>query len=336
MSATAQDTTAHPDAVLYPDSGRPLPQLAAVEHFAGNERLMRKAMALQAERGALFDITLDCEDGAAPGAEREHAALVADLIMSDANRFGRIGARIHDLTHDAWRSDLDQIVGGCGERLAYLSLPKARGVSDVERLIACLREAEGRAGLRREVPLHVIIETHGALHQVWEIAALPGVETLDFGIMDFVSAHHGALGAETMRSPLQFEHPLLVRAKAEVANAALAHGVVPSHNVCTELNAPETVRDDARRARSEFAYLRMWSIHPAQIDPILLGMQPAENEIGVACAILCAAQDAGWSPIRHANRLHDRGSFRHYWSTLKRARATGAALPEEALNRFFT
>jgi citrate lyase subunit beta/citryl-CoA lyase len=38
-----------------------------------------------------------------------------------------------------------------------------------------------------------------------------------------------------MLSPGQFEHPLIVRAKCEIAAAALANGVVPSHNVTTEL-----------------------------------------------------------------------------------------------------
>jgi citrate lyase subunit beta/citryl-CoA lyase len=41
----------------------------------------------------------------------------------------------------------------------------------------------------------VLIETPGALHEVWQIAALPRVESIDFGLMDFVSAHHGAIPA---------------------------------------------------------------------------------------------------------------------------------------------
>ena len=178
----------HPDAVLYAEVGT-LPQIPAIEHFAGSEKLMRKAMAIQAERGPVFDITFDCEDGARAGDEQVHAELIAALLMSADNRFNRIGARIHDLTHAAWKQDLELIVGLAGWRLAYLSFPKARNVSDVERVLAALREVEARAGLKRQIPLHAIIETHGAVRQAWQIAALPGVETLDFGLMDFVSAH---------------------------------------------------------------------------------------------------------------------------------------------------
>lgn len=327
-------TAIHPSEVLYAEE-RALPDIPAVEHFAGSEKLMRKALAIQAERGPVFDITLDCEDGAKTGDEQAHAELVAALVMSHDNRYNRVGARIHDITHPAWKQDLDLIVGLAGWRLAYISLPKVRNVSDVERVVAHLREIESRSGLGRAIPLHVIIETHGAVNQAWQIAALPGVETLDFGLMDFVSAHHGALPASCMKSPAQFNHPLIARAKADTAAAALAHGVIPSHNVCIELADLDVIEADARRAREEFGYLRMWSIHPAQIEPILRAMRPAAPDIAEACQIIVTAQDASWGPTRQGNRLHDRASYRYYWSLLQRAHATGAELPTSIRQRFF-
>lgn len=334
MGTASESSLQHPDAVLYPD-GTPLPRIPVVEHYAGNEKTMRKAMTLQIERGPIFDITLDCEDGAQAGAERDHAEMIGALVMDADNRFNRVGTRIHDITHDAWRIDLEQIVGLAGTRLAYVVLPKVRSASDVGRVIDALREVEIRGGIEREIPLHVILETHGALHQAWEIAAIPGVESVDFGLMDFVSAHHGAIGSAGMRSPLQFEHPLIVAAKTRTVSAALAHGVIPTHNVCTELRDLEVIENDARRAREEFGFLRMWSIHPAQIDPILRGMQPSEPEIETAGEIILAAQEAGWGPIRHMDRLHDRASFRYYWSVLKRAHSTGITLQQEVLDRLF-
>lgn len=334
MDTASRTLWQHPDAVLYPD-GAPLPRLPVIEHYAGSEKLMRKAMALQAERGPVFDITLDCEDGARAGAEREHAELIGTLLMSEANRFGRIGARIHDVTHESWRAELAQIVSMAGSRLAYLVLPKARSCADVQTALDALRAAEAAAGVERRIPLHVILETHGALHEAWQIAALPGIETLDFGLMDFVSAHHGAIDGEGMRSPAQFEHPLIVAAKVRTVSAALAHGVVPVHNVCTELRDTEVVENDALRAREQFGFLRMWSIHPAQIDPILRGMQPAQSEVETATEIILAAQEADWGPIRHQDRLHDRASFRYYWSVLKRAHSTGISLQQIVLDRLF-
>jgi citrate lyase subunit beta/citryl-CoA lyase len=87
---------------------------------------------------------------------------------------------------------------------------------------------------------------------------------------------------------------------------------------------------DARRARDEFGFLRMWSIHPSQIEPIVRAMQPSAGEIAEAAAVLVAAQAIDWAPLAVAGRLHDRASYRHCWSVLKRAHASGAVLPATA------
>ncbi|MCL2644525.1 MAG: aldolase/citrate lyase family protein, partial [Betaproteobacteria bacterium] len=309
--------------------------LPAVDHYAGSEKLMQKALQRQQELGPVFDITCDCEDGAHAGAEREHAEMAARLIMSDANRFNRVGARVHDVTHPHWRQDMEILIHAAGTRLPFLTLPKPCSTADVQTQLAALRQIEKQCGLGREIPVHVLIETHGALRDVWQIAALPGVESLDFGLMDFVSSHHGAIPAAAMRSPGQFEHPLVARAKCEISAAALACGVVPTHNVTTELKDIETIRDDARRARREFGYLRMWSIHPNQIVPIVEAMRPDFSEVEAAAEILITAQDKDWSPIKYAGKLHDRGSYRYFWELLARAHITGMDIPSEARSRFF-
>lgn len=333
MSAGSPPRTAlHPSCVLYRDAA-PFPALPACEHFAGTAERIAKALALQRTLGSVFDVTCDCEDGAPAGAEREHAQRVAAAIVG-ADR-GRAGVRIHDLTHPHWRADLEIVVGGAGHRLAYVTLPKARGAADVRIMLSALSDIAAEHGIERRIPVHVLIETHGALREVHDIAALPGIETLDFGLMDFVAAHHGAIPASAMCSPGQFEHPLIVRAKCEIAAAALANGVVPSHNVTTELHDAKLVYDDARRARERFGYLRMWSIHPDQIRPIVEAMRPDFAELGQAAEILLAAQAAGWGPIRYAGRLHDRASYRYHWELLSRARAIGMDLPARARQRFF-
>ncbi|MDX9737424.1 MAG: aldolase/citrate lyase family protein [Azonexus sp.] len=324
----------HPKHVLFAGE-KPFPILPAVDHYAGSEKLMLKAMQLQQELGPVFDITCDCEDGAHAGAERQHAEMVARLINSEHNRFNRVAARIHDVTHPHWQQDLDILVGQAGNRLPFITLPKPCSAGDVATQIEALRAAESEYGIERRIPVHVLIETHGALREVWEIAALPGVESLDFGLMDFVSGHHGAIPGSAMKSPGQFDHPLVARAKCEIAAAALACGVVPSHNVTTELQDIEMIRNDARRARHEFGYLRMWSIHPKQIVPIVEAMRPDFSEVEMATAILLAARDTDWGPIQHAGTLHDRASYRYYWELLERAHITGMQIPSAAREAFF-
>ena len=318
----------HPSEVLFQGTRQPL-LLPACDHYCGSEKLMRKSMALQQELGPVFDITFDCEDGAAAGNEAAHAQLVASLVNGDDNRYGRIGVRLHDLASPHFEQDVATIVGAAAQRLAYVVLPKPEGIDDVRRALEAINRVAVPAG-RPALPVHVLVETHGALRDAWEIAALPQVECLSFGIMDFVSSHFGAIPAGAMRTPGQFSHPLVVRAKLEMVAACHAHGKVASHNVTTEIKDSAIVANDAQRAAAEFGFTRMWSIHPDQIKPIVKAFTPRLSEVNEATNILQEAMAANWGPIAQHGRLHDRASYRYYWTVLQRAKLAGLALPDSA------
>jgi citrate lyase subunit beta/citryl-CoA lyase len=324
----------HPSAALFAGE-KPFPAIPACEHFAGSEKLILKALELQDKLGPIFDITCDCEDGAPAGREREHAEMIVRSLTSQANPHRMAGVRIHDYTHAAWKQDVDILVPSLGEITAYLTLPKTTCVDHTAEQIAYIQAVAAQHGIRREIPIHVLIETHGALRDVHRIAQLPWLQVLDFGLMDFVSGHHGAIPASAMRSPGQFEHRLIARAKGEVVAAALANGLIPAHNVTLDLKNPYAAHADARRARMEFGFLRQWSIYPTQIQPIVDAMKPDHSEVETGAAILLAAQAADWGPIQHAGELHDRATYRYYWEVLQKARVTGVKLPAEAERAFF-
>lgn len=324
----------HPGAALYKGE-KPFPVIASCDHYAGSEKLMFRAFELQDSIGPVFDLTCDCEDGAQAGREKEHAEMIVRVLNSPANKRKMAGARIHDPGHAHWKQDLDILVSGAGEFLSHITVPKVTSAKQAAKAISYVQRVAARHRVGRQIPIHVLVETHGALREAYDIAALPWMQSLAFGLMDFVSDHHGALGAATMRSPGQFEHKLIVRAKAEIVAAALANGIVPAHNVTLELKDTAVVHDDARRARSEFGFLRMWSIYPAQIQPIVDAMKPDHSEVETGAAILLAAQKAGWGPVQNAGELHDRATYRYYWEVLQKARSTGVPVPADAVRAFF-
>ncbi len=324
----------HPSEALF-SGEKSLPILPAAEHFAGTEERITKAFELQAKMGGVFDITMDCEDGAPAGREKEHAEMVVRMQNSDLNKYNMAGVRIHDPSHEHWRKDVEMIVGGAGERVRYITIPKSMSVADCAMVIDEIRNTAVKAGIKREIPVHVLMETQAALRVVFELAALPNVEVLDFGLMDFVSDHHGAVPSSAMRSPWQFDHAVLHRAKAETVAAALLNGVVPAHNVTLELKDTDFIYNDARRAREEFGFLRQWSIYPAQIEPITRAMAPKAPEVEEAEAIMLKAYDADWGPIQHDGNLHDRATYRYYWEQLQRANVMNLALSERTLQTFF-
>jgi len=311
--------------------------LPVCDHYSGVEVRMRKSLQLQAEMmqefgTCVFDVTLDCEDGAPVGAEADHAALVVELAKQAARDSGgraRVAVRVHPVDHPAFEADMATIAGQAGACLSHIMVPKVESVDDVVRAERALVNASAAP-----LPLHVLIESPAAVHRAFDIAAHPRVQSLSFGLMDFVSAHGGAIPSAGLGLTGQFSHPLVLRAKLEIASACHAHGKVPSHCVVTEFNDMVAMQTAARQAADVLGFTRMWSIHPSQIRPILAAFAPSERDIALAVDIISAAQAASWAPISHAGQLHDRASYRYFWQVLERARQTGQALPEQALAYF--
>jgi citrate lyase subunit beta/citryl-CoA lyase len=322
--------------------------LPVCDHYSGVPARMRKSLALQreltAEFGAcVFDVTLDCEDGAPVGAEQAHAELVVELAreaMAQADAAPaagalrpRIAVRVHPVDHPAFEPDVRTVVAGAGSLLCHLMVPKVESVSDVDRAVATMDGVSADAAALR-LPLHVLLESPAAVHRAFDIAAHPRVQSISFGLMDFVSSHGGAIPAQGMSGSGQFAHPLVVRAKLEIASACHAHGKAPSHCVVTEFRDAAAIEKAARIAASEMGFTRMWSIHPDQIRPILAAFAPSAADIAQAADIIDRGQAAHWAPIDHQGQLHDRASYRLFWQVLERAHRTGQDLPMSARRHF--
>jgi citrate lyase subunit beta/citryl-CoA lyase len=316
---------------------------------------MVKSLALQAELTqefgtCVFDVTLDCEDGAVVGAERDHAFLVKTLVnqayaakKNVANGLiARVAARVHPVNHPAFEQDVDIIVGGAAQGLCHVMLPKVDSRADVDRALAVIDRAAEVAGRAEPLPVHVLVESPMAVHNVADIVAHPRVESASFGLMDFVSAHGGAIPASAMgmgsdASDLdQFSHPLVVRAKLEISAACHAFSKVASHCVVTEFKDSARLGEAARRASRALGYGRMWSIHPDQIRPILAAFAPAVSEVDQASQIICKAHSQDWAPISVAGKLHDRASYRYFWQVLVRARQTARLHALDPAQVFFS
>ena len=325
----------HPNEALF-EAGKSLPIIPTCEHFAGSEKLILKGFEMQNKFGPIFDITCDCEDGAETGKEVEHAQMIVRVVNSDANPYAMAGTRIHDFSHADWKQDVDILVPGAGEKLAYITLPKSNSYEDAKTQIEYIQKVAKESGITREIPIHILIETHGSLKDVEKTATLPWLQVLDFGLMDFVSGYQGAIAASNMRSPGQFDHRLIAAAKAKVCQAAIQNHVIPCHNVTLDLKNPFQTYNDATRARNEFGFLRMWSIYPTQVQAIVDAMKPDFAEVESAQNILLAAQDANWGPIQYDGELHDRATYRYFWELVQRAHLTGAKLNPEVTSRFFS
>ena len=336
----------HPREVLL-DAQSATALLPVCDHYSGVEARMRKSLALQAEMtqefgACVFDVTLDCEDGAAVGGELEHAQMVVALARdavaaaraSGVRDVPRVAARVHPVDHVAFDQDIQVLAGSGFSGWCHLMVPKIESVRDVDRAVAALAALTQPDA--RTLPIHVLLESPAAVHRAYQIAAHPRVQSVSFGLMDFVSAHGGAIPSSGMQGEGQFSHPLVMRAKLEIAAACHAAGKVPSHCVVTEIHDPAVVRRAAGTAARSLGYARMWSIHPAQIRPILEAFAPDSGAVAQAVEIIVTAQAAQWAPISHCGQLHDRASYRFFWQVLERAHGSGRSLPPSVAAYFET
>lgn len=339
----------HPrDVLLGASVADPLP---VCDHYCGVEARMRKSLALQSEMAqewgtCVFDVTLDCEDGAPVGGESDHANMVVALAnhaQATIRKVApRVAARVHPVGHVCFEQDVEIIVGGAGSALCHVMIPKVESVADVDFAAERIDHWAAQSSRLSPLPLHVLIESPAAVFHALEIAAHPRVQSLSFGLMDFVSAHGGAIPASAMgfqpeasgQALDQFSHPLVVRAKLEIAAACHAHGKVPSHCVVTEFGDASAIQNAARQASRALGYTRMWSIHPAQIRPILDAFSPSQLEIQEAASIILQASQVDWAPISFSGKLHDRASYRYFWQVLERAHRTGRPMPND-VQEFF-
>jgi citrate lyase subunit beta / citryl-CoA lyase len=317
----------HPSDVLTEAQGGRI-ELPVVDHYCGVPKRIQKSLELQLQMAkrlgrSVIDVTMDCEDGAPAGAEVLHAKelFVAVLAGFDATKNEakhaqpRIAVRIHPVDHPAFDTDLTLLVAPHAKRLVHVMLPKTESLADVQRLVSRLDQLGAV-----DLPVHCLIESPLAVHNAFAIAAHHRVASLSFGLMDFVSAHGGALGDDALSVQGQFNNPQVLRAKLDK---------VPSHCVVTEFSNGQAIEAAAAQAK-RLGYTRMWSIHPSQIEPILRAFAPNAQQMAKAADLLQQAQAANWAPIQYQNTLHDRASYRLYWQQLQKAKAAGLELPQAA------
>ena len=171
MKLVPASTQVHPRDVLL-GAQAVSPSLPVCDHYCGVEARMLKSLQLQQELAeefgtCVFDVTLDCEDGAPVGGEADHANMVVALANqawgASKTIAPRIAARVHPVDHPAFEADVATIVGGAGSALCHLMIPKVESVADVQRAVHAVDSASQGARKGGRLPLHVLIESPGAM-----------------------------------------------------------------------------------------------------------------------------------------------------------------------------
>ncbi|WP_182346728.1 HpcH/HpaI aldolase/citrate lyase family protein [Tomitella gaofuii] len=249
-----------------------------------------------AEVSAADAVILDLEDGTP-----EHAKDSARDDVVRRLQSGSSWVRINAVTTTHWRDDVDALRGRPG--LAGVVLAESSTPRDVDRTAAQLG-----AG----VPVVPLIESAAGLESAKQIAAVPAVVRLAFGLNDFrrdTGIGGGALALAYVRSQL-------------VLASHLAGCAPPIDGPTMDADPEVLARDTAVTA--DMGMTGKLALHPAQTAAINSHLSPGADEIAKARELI-ARLGADGSRITDGS---DRPRLARAQSLLEHARDFGLTLDD--------
>lgn len=284
----------------------PFPPSRMIHFFdAGNEKMRAKLP----EVAAKSDIVLGNLEDAVPVDNKEAAreGLVAvgrEIDLGDTQLWTRVNALDSPWVLD----DLTRLVGEIGDKLSVIMIPKVEGAWDIHYVDRLLAQLEAKAGVRRPILVHAILETALGVANVEEIAyASPRMQGMSFGPADLAASRRmkttrvggGHPGYRVIEDP-DPQAPDAPRASAQqdlwhysigrMVDACASAGILPFYGPFGDI---KDVAGCEAQFRSAFLMgcVGAWSLHPVQIDIAKKVFSPDPEEVRFARKVIAAIPD---------------------------------------------
>ncbi len=225
-------------------------------------------------------VIVDLEDAVPPAEKALARAAVMAWLPSAAAAGQSVAVRINS-GDSPWFSDDLALCALPG--VAAVVLPKAADPGDIERVLS--------SGARSVLAL---IESAQGIAQATMIAAMPGVDRLMFGHIDFSVD----LGIEGDERELDFFRSQLVLA------SRLAGIAAPVDGVTTALDDGELLQAETLRGK-RFGFGGKLCIHPKQLAGVHAAYLPTDADVAWATRVLDAAAAANGAAVAVDGKMVD-------------------------------
>lgn len=333
-----------PLAIGAPAPFRELPvRLERMIHFFPPH--IEKMRAKVPDMAANVDVILGNLEDAIP-ADAKEAARSGFIEVAKATDFGAAGlwTRINCLNSPWFLDDVEQIVGGVGDKLDVMMLPKVEGAWDIHYMDQLLAQYEAKHGLTKPILIHAILETAQGVKNVEEIClASPRMQGISLGPADLAASR----GMKTTR--VGGGHPsygVLADQASEAAHRVFAQQDLWHYTVAKMVDACQTAgikafygpfgdfADDAAcEAQFRNAFLMgcagAWSLHPKQISIAKSVFSPDVEEVKFAIKILDAMPD-GTGAVMIDGKMQDDATWKQAKVMVDLAKQVAAADPDLA------
>ena len=230
--------------------------------------------------------------------ENKIAAREGLIRIAKQTDFGdtQLWTRVNSLDSPWVLDDLTRLVTEIGNKLDVIMVPKVEGAWDIHYVDRLLAQLEARAGLKRPLLVHAILETAAGVANVEEIAsASPRMQGLSLGPADLAASRRmkttrvgGGHPGYLVRTDPDAQHPDAPRPTAQqdlwhytmarMVDACCANGILPYYGPFGDIKDSVACEDQFRNAFL-MGCVGAWSLHPSQIDIAKKVFSPPADEV---------------------------------------------------------
>jgi len=298
------------------------------------------------------DIILgNLEDGV-PATDKEAArAGLVKVAKTVPMGTTQLWTRVNSLDSPWGLDDITTLVTEVGDKFDVIMIPKVEGPEDIHYVDRLLAQLEAKAGLKKPLMVHAILETARGMANVEEICgASPRMQGLSLGPADLAANRRmkttrvgGGHPDYLVRNDPDTDNPDAPRAThqqdlwhytlARMVDACVMHGILPFYGPFGDIKDVVACEDQFRNAYL-LGCVGAWSLHPVQIDIARRVFSPRPSDVAHATRVIEAMGD-GTGAIMLDGKMEDDASVKQCRVIVQLARELSARDPELAASYGF-
>jgi malyl-CoA/(S)-citramalyl-CoA lyase len=260
--------------------------------------------------------------------------------------FGKcqLWTRVNSLDSPWVLDDLIELVTAIGDKLEVIMIPKVEGPWDIHYVDRLVAQLEARAGLKRPLLLHALLETATGVANVEEICgASPRMQGLSLGPADLAASrrmkttrvgggHPGYLvrsdpdPANENAPRTTAQQDLWHYTMARMVDACNLHGILPYYGPFGDIKDTVACEDQFRNAFL-MGCVGAWSLHPVQIEIAKRVFSPPAAEVLWAKKVIAAMGD-GHGAVMIDGKMQDDATYKQCQVMVNLAKVLAEGDPE--------
>ncbi len=283
----------------------------------------------------------------AVAAENKEAARAGLVQVAKTVDLGatQLWTRVNSLDSPWALDDLTTLVTEVGDRLDVIMVPKVEGPEDIHYVDRLLAQLEARAGVRRPLLVHALLETAAGVARVEEIAqASPRMQGISLGPADLAADRRmkttrvggGHPGYLVRQDPVDgdleapratYQQDLWHYTVARMVDACAQAGIYPYYGPFGDIKDVEGCEDQFRNAYL-LGCVGTWSLHPVQIEIAKRVFSPEPADVKWAQRVVEQMPEGGRGAVMIDGKMQDDATYKQCLVVLELATQLAERDPE--------